>query len=155
MSAKYFAYLNWKMINDGKRYAIVAYEDAERLLGSKVRYELSDHKILFERASGTFQYGAVIVESTGCHHLVVSHQPITLAKVIQGNYYRKIYDEFEEVENRDPLRQKLFEIKKKRQNQKTKGFEYRRTHTSRFNLLRHFDGVEERIDSEQYDQLSG
>jgi len=139
MSRKYFAYLNWKMMNDDKKFAIVPYEDMKQLITGKGRYSDQDIKSLFTNASESFGFGAILIESSGHHHLVVSHKAISLEKVIMSSYFCEIYSEYYQQVKKDPGIEKLRGIIDSYRKKESNPFRFPRYHSLNFYELRHFN----------------
>lgn len=141
MEKKYFAYLNWLATNAEKRYAIVDYDDLNQLVGGVGRFTFEHLKEIYDFHCACFRYGAIVVESSGHHQLLLSQHSITL-KNIPGNFYhRRIYDQFMSVvESHSSLQAIQIKLRMNRP------IKWRRRHcTHNFYELIHFDGNKEFI----------
>ncbi|WP_276784147.1 hypothetical protein [Thalassolituus oleivorans] len=136
MEKKYFSYLNWLATNAEKRYAIVDYDDLNQLVGGVGRFTFEHLEKIYDAHCACFRCGAIVIESSGHHQLILSQRHITL-KDIEGNFYhRRIYDQFiDEVESHSSLQSLKIKLRMKRPVKR------RRQHrTYNFYKLIKFDG---------------
>jgi hypothetical protein len=139
MKNKYFAYLNWLATNAEKRYAIFDYDYLNQLVGGVGRFTFEHLKEIYDAHCACFRYGAIVVESSGHHQLILSQRPITL-KDIEGNFYhRRIYNQF--ISIIEPHSPRQFLQMKLRANSPVK--RRRRYSTHNFYELIHFNGSKE------------